>query len=121
MKNSLLVLVLIALCTFNAHAQQKKQAQTMLISIYEEGYGFGKTREKIIVTKEDGTQEERETRISSSSYSTKMIQAKEDSLLQTLKPYLDAGWKLVASTSTPIPLSNGDNMLTRFFLRKGEE
>jgi hypothetical protein len=120
MKNAMILLTLVTCFILNTSAQQKKQAHNLLISTYEEDYGISKTHVKVIVTKDDGTQEEKNFKIHPDSYYTKNIKEKEDSVMQTLKPYFDDGWKLVASTSIVIP-NSGNNILTRYFLRKEAE
>jgi hypothetical protein len=105
---------------FIVSAQQKKRVHNLLISIYDEDFGLSKTHVKVIITKDDGSQEERDFKIRAESYQSRNIKEKEDSLMQTLKPYFDDGWKLVSTASITIP-NSGNNILNRFFLRKEDE
>lgn len=81
---------------------------------------------EIIVTKEDGTQEV--TRADKKSWlwtgktfdtKTGRMEATEDSLFVTLKPYFEAGWQLASST---IIKNNGvDDYIARYYFTKKDD
>ena len=85
--------------------------------------GFGRSR--MIITKEDGTQEDKELEnlFSMTGINLKNIKSNESVILQTLKSYTDAGWKLYSTV--PLTLSPGNNgsgiFMTRYLLVKAEE
>ena len=87
------------------------------------GGGFG--RSKMVITKEDGTQEEKdlENLFSMTGINFKNIKLNESAILQTLKSYTDTGWKLHATI--PMTLSPGQNgsgiFMTRYSLSKEAE
>jgi hypothetical protein len=76
----------------------------------------------MIITKEDGSQEEKdmENLFSMTGINFKNIKANESGIIQTLKTYIDAGWKLQATV--PMTLSPGNNgsgiFMTRYLLVK---
>jgi hypothetical protein len=84
------------------------------------GGGFG--RSKMIITKEDGSQEERdmENLFSLTGMNIKNIKSNESDILKTLKTYTDDGWKI--EQVTPLTLSPGDKgpgiFMTRYLLSK---
>ena len=83
--------------------------------------GFG--RSKMIITKDDGTQEESdmENLFSLTGINMKNIKSNENSILKVLKSYSDEGWKL--QSTTPLTLSPNQNsgngiFMTRYLLVK---
>jgi hypothetical protein len=94
----------------------------MQITSVESVVGAGAGRSKLIITKDDGTQEEKEMEnlFSMVGINFKNVKTNESLLLQTLKSYTDLGWKLVSTT--PLTLSPNQNangiFLTRYLLQK---
>ena len=87
------------------------------------GGGFG--RSKMVITKEDGTQEERdmENLFSLTGMNMKNIKSNESDILKTLKTYSDEGWKI--EQVTPLTLSPSDKatgiFMTRYLLSKSDD
>jgi opacity protein-like surface antigen len=127
MKKILLALVIIISLSSGAFAQQPQPVESkfMQITTIESVVGGGLGRSKMVITKEDGTQEEKdlENLFSMTGINFKNIKSNESSILQTLKLYTDAGWKLHATI--PMTLSPGQNgsgiFMTRYLLVKEEE
>ena len=97
----------------------------MQITTIESVVGGGFGRSKMIITKEDGSQEERdlENLFSLTGINMKNIKSNESSILQVLKVYTDAGWKLQSTiplTLSPAQTGNGIFM-TRYLMVKEEE
>ena len=92
----------------------------MQITTIESVVGGGFGRSKMIITKEDGTQEEKdlENLFSMTGINFKNIRINETAILQTIKTYTDTGWKLQATI--PMTLSPGNNgagiFMTRYLL-----
>ncbi len=82
-----------------------------------ESVGGGLGRSKMLITKEDGTQEEKDMNnlFSLTGINIKNVKENEASILQTLKTYTD-GWKLI-SIHSPNQNANGI-FLTRYLLSK---
>ena len=85
--------------------------------------GFG--RSKMIITKEDGSQEERdmENLFSLTGINMKNIKSNESSIIQTLKTYTDDGWKLQSTIPLTLsPSQNGPNgiFMTRYLFVKDD-
>ena len=123
MKKLLLVLVIFVTLSSGAYAQQNEKF--MQITTIESVVGGGFGRSKMIVTKEDGSQEEKdlENLFSMTGINFKNIKSNESFILQTIKSYTDAGWKLYATV--PLTLSPGQNgsgiFMTRYLLIKSDE
>jgi hypothetical protein len=121
MKYVLLVAVSMLLCIADINAQ-KTEMKLMQITTVESVVGGGAGRSKLIITKEDGTQEEKEMEnlFSIVGINFKNVKSNESLLLQTLKSYTDLGWKLVSTV--PLTLSPNQNangiFLTRYLLSK---
>jgi hypothetical protein len=98
------------------------QTRFMQVTAVESVVGGGLGRSKLIITKEDGTQEEKdmENLFSLGGIHFKNVKNNEALLLQTLKSYTDQGWKLVSTT--PLTLSPNQNangiFMTRYLLSK---
>jgi hypothetical protein len=79
----------------------------------------------MIITKEDGTQEEKEMNnlFSMAGINFKNIKENDVSIMQTLKSYTDQGWKILSNT--PLTLSPGTSgngiFMTRYLLVKENE
>ena len=97
----------------------------MQITTIESVVGGGFGRSKMIITKEDGTQEEKEMEnlFSMTGMNLKNIKFNESEILKTLKTYTDNGWKI--EQVTPLTLSPTNNstgiFMTRYLLSKPEE
>jgi hypothetical protein len=79
----------------------------------------------MIITKEDGSQEERdmENLFSLTGMNLKNIKSNESDILKTLKTYTDQGWKI--EQATPLTLSASDRgtgiFMTRYLLSKPDD
>lgn len=97
----------------------------MQITTIESVIGGGFGRSKMIITKEDGSQEDRdlENLFSLTGMNLKNIKSNESDILRVLKTYTDNGWKIYQVT--PLTLSPGDKgpgiFMTRYLLSKTEE
>jgi hypothetical protein len=124
MKKILLALVIFVTLASAASAQQQTE-KFMQITTIESVVGVGLGRSKMIVTKEDGSQEEKELEnlFSMTGINFKNIKSNETTILQTIKSYTDAGWKLHATI--PMTLSPGQNgsgiFMTRYLLVKEDK
>lgn len=124
-----IIFAFVALLTFFQLSAQESKTETnqrfMQITTIESVVGGGFGRSKMIITKEDGSQEERdmENLFSVAGLNLKNIKSNESEIMRTLKTYTDQGWKLVQAiplTLSPNQNSNGIFM-TRYFLSKMEE
>jgi hypothetical protein len=109
------------LISANASAQNTGKIHFMMVTIHA---GDAATHPRLIVTREDGTQEVRAAakgswmdKATTFDRNDEKFAADEDSLFQTLKPFFDAGWQLAGSTMTT---NNGleDYMARYYFTRK---
>lgn len=97
----------------------------MQITTIESVIGGGFGRSKMVITKEDGSQEERdmENLFSLMGMNMKNIKSNESDILKVLKTYADQGWKI--EQATPLTLSPSDKgtgiFMTRYLLSKPEE
>jgi|SRR5688572_212245 len=97
----------------------------MQITTIESVIGGGVGRSVMVITKEDGTQEERdlENLFSMTGMNLKNIKSNESDIIKTLKSYTDNGWKI--DQVTPLTLSPGERgvgiFMTRYLLSKPEE
>lgn len=125
MKRILLALAILITVASGAYAQQQNgttaiTGKFMQITTIESVVGGGFGRSKMIVTKEDGSQEEKdlENLFSMTGINFKNIKTNETTILQTIKTYTDTGWKLHATI--PMTLSPGNNgagiFMTRYLL-----
>lgn len=125
-----LIIALVAVISFfQLSAQEQKSENTqqkfMQITTIESVIGGGFGRSKMIITKEDGSQEERdlENLFSLTGMNLKNIKSNESDILRVLKTYTDNGWKIYQVT--PMTLSPGDKgpgiFMTRYLLSKMEE
>jgi hypothetical protein len=104
----------------NPSAQKSDKIHFLMLTIHGGSAAF---HPRMIVTKEDGTQEI--TPAAKGSWMDKMVNfervdnrmaANEDSLFQTLKPYFDAGWQLSGST---ILNNNGlEDFIARYYFTR---
>lgn len=125
MKKVVLALVLFICVSSGVFAQEKTDTKFMQITTIESVVGGGFGRSKMVITKEDGSQEEKdlENLFSMTGINFKNIKSNESEIMQTLKSYIDAGWKL--KTTIPLTLSPGNNgagiFMTRYLLVKEAE
>jgi hypothetical protein len=120
MKTTISLLAIMLLSGSWVAAQQKKETEHMLISAFYQNGGILGFSEKVIVTKDDGTQETiKDHKLPLSAFGPKGFHVTEDSLMQMLKPYFAGGWKLVTVASLTIPLDNYV-FINRYFLSKEE-
>jgi hypothetical protein len=117
-----LFLIAISLSAFNALKAQETQSHFLQVTTIESVVGAGAGRSKMIITKEDGTQEERdlENLFSLTGINFKNIKENENKILQALKAFTESGWKL--SSTVPLTLSPGQNgagiFMTRYLFTK---
>lgn len=103
---------------------QKSETRYVQITTIESVVGGGLGRSKMIITKEDGSQEEKDLNnlFSIAGINFKNIKENENTILQTIKSYTDTGWKIFSST--PLTLSPGNSgggiFMTRYLLTKEE-
>ncbi|HYE55725.1 MAG TPA: hypothetical protein VD996_12820 [Chitinophagaceae bacterium] len=120
MKKTLFALALIICLSSGVFAQESPRF--MQITTIESVVGGGMGRSRMIITKEDGSQEEKELEnlFSMTGINFKNIKSNESGILQTIKSYTDQGWKLFSTT--PLTLSPGNNgsgiFMTRYLLVK---
>jgi len=120
MKKALLMLsCYFALASASAQEKMKFMQITTVESVVSGGFG----RSKMIITKEDGSQEESdmENLFSLTGINMKNIKSNETSILKVLKTYSDDGWRL--QSTTPLTLSPNQNngngiFMTRYLLVK---
>lgn len=116
---------LLLLLSYRPMAQdQKSTTHFMQITTIESVVGGGFGRSRMIVTKEDGSREEKDLNnlFSVAGLNLKNIRENETTILTTLKTYTEAGWKL--ECATPLTLSPGENgngiFMTRYLLSREE-
>ncbi len=124
-----IILAFVAIITFFQLSAQESKNETpqkfMQITTIESVVGGGFGRSKMIITKEDGSQEERdmENLFSVAGINLKNIKSNESDIMRVLKTYTDQGWKLVQAT--PLTLSPNQNsngiFMTRYLFSKSEE
>jgi len=122
MKHLIVILAIFLVIESDAKAQQKAETKYIQITTIESVVGGGMGRSKMIITKEDGSQDEKEMNnlFSLTGLNLKNIKENESNILTTLKSYTDSGWKLLYVT--PLTLSPGQNgtgiFMTRYLLSK---
>jgi hypothetical protein len=129
MKRIILIIVIltgiIRLSNAQEAATKEPSKKFMQITTIESVIGGGFGRSKMIITKEDGSQEERdmENLFSLTGMNVKNIKSNESDILKVLKTYSDEGWKI--EQATPLTLSPGNNgpgiFMTRYLLTKAED
>jgi hypothetical protein len=119
-------LMLATMLAFSALTAQEKSAPApttfMQITTIESVVNGGLGRSRMIITKEDGSQEEKELNnlFSLAGINFKNIRENENTLLGTLKAYTDKGWKLYSTTPLTLSPNEGGNgiFMTRYMLVK---
>ena len=125
MKKHLFYLLASGLLWQTGAMAQKSESKFVQITTIESVVGGGLGRSKMIITKEDGSQEEKDLNnlFSIAGINFKNIKDNETSILQTIKTYTDDGWKMFSNT--PLTLSPGNNgsgiFMTRYLLTKTDE
>lgn len=115
----LLTILLLAIVIIPDASAQATAKYTQITTI-ESVVGGGIGRSKMVITKEDGSQEERdlENLFSMTGINFKNIKSNESTILTTLKSYTDNGWKLISTV--PLTLSPGQGgagiFMTRYLL-----
>lgn len=124
MKQLLILLIAGTLIHSNVQAQKTTTRFTQITTI-ESVVGGGLGRSKMLITKEDGSVEEKDLSnlFSLGGINFKNIRENDVSILQTLKSFTDDGWKIFSTT--PLTLSPGNNgagiFMTRYLLVKETE
>ena len=121
MKKATLILTF-ALLFFAANSQEKQKF--MQITTIESVVGGGFGRSAMVVTKEDGSQQEKsmENLFSLTGLNMKNIKSNETNILKELKTYTDEGWKIQSVTPLTLsPTQNGTGIfMTRYLLVKDD-
>jgi hypothetical protein len=121
MKKLLTLVVFATVFSLNAFSQSKSQ-KLMQITSMESVVGGGFGRSKMVITKEDGSQEELDMNnlFSLTGLNLKNIKENETQIITVLKKFLEDGWKL--QSTIPLTLSPGQNgngiFMTRYLLVK---
>ena len=117
--------IVLIVCLVSVAAAQDSTPKLMVskfmqITTIESVVGGGIGRSKIIISKDDGTQEERELEnlFSLAGINFKNIRENESNILRTLKTYTDAGWKLAVTVPLTLsPMQGGNGIfMTRYLL-----
>lgn len=129
MISTIVVLTCIIAYSKAQDTQEAKPKETpkkfMQVTTIESVIGGGFGRSKMVITKEDGTQEERdmENLFSLTGMNMKNIKTNESDILKTLKTFSDEGWKI--EQVTPLTLSPSDKgtgiFMTRYLLTKADD
>lgn len=128
MRNFIFITLLFTVLSTNSFAQEAPKEipqKFMQITTIESVVAGGLGRSKMIITKEDGSQEERdlENLFSLTGMNLKNIKSNESDILKVIKTYIDMGWKVYQVT--PMTLSPGDKgsgiFMTRYLLSKPDE
>jgi len=129
MKKMMLTIVVFTCFTTLTVAQDaatKESAKKyMQITTIESVIGGGIGRSVMVITKEDGSQEERnmENLFSMTGMNLKNIKSNESDIIKTIKSYTDNDWKI--DQVIPLTLSPGERgngiFMTRYLLSKPEE
>jgi len=114
MKRLLIIAIAALLATTHIAAQPKGKQHILMVSMYET-----LTKTKMIVTREDGTQEEKQLNLIYPARE-KNRAAYEDSLLFILKPLFEDGWKLNATSKGGFDGASS-GQVTRYFFTKQDE
>jgi hypothetical protein len=124
MKSIIFLFCLMVAGIFEANAQQKI-TKMMQVTTIESVVGGGVGRSRVVITKEDGTQDEKdmENLFSVMGINFKNIKSNELLILQLIKSYTDTGWKI--QSVTPLTLSPGSGgagiFMTRYLLVKEDD
>ena len=121
----IIILSLVGLFAQTNLMAQKPVTKFIQITTIESVVNAGLGRSKMIISKDDGSTEEKDMNnlFSIAGINFRNIKENEVSILQTLKSYTDNGWKIFSNT--PLTLSPGNNgtgiFMTRYLLIKEEE
>jgi hypothetical protein len=121
----IIILLLVGLFAQTNLMAQKPVTKFIQITTIESVVNAGLGRSKMIISKDDGSTEEKDMNnlFSIAGINFRNIKENELSILQTLKSYTDNGWKIFSNT--PLTLSPGNNgtgiFMTRYLLIKEEE
>lgn len=124
MKRTLILLIVLGCFYSPTFAQDTVAAKPDFIHIttVESILGGGVGRSKMIITKTDGSSEEKEMNnlFSLVGINFKNIKQNEVNIITTLKGYTDEGWKLLSVTPLTLSPSQSENgiFLTRYLLGK---
>ena len=122
MKKIITICTALVLTASALSAQEKTSNTFMQITTVESVVNAGIGRSRMIITKEDGSQEEKELNnlFSIAGINFKNIKENETNLITTLKSYTDKGWKLVSATPLTLSPNEAGNgiFLTRYLLAK---
>lgn len=125
MKKFFLLLLLVGFLSQANLVAQKPVTKFVQVTTIESVVGGGLGRSKMLITKDDGTTEEKDMNniFSIAGINFKNIKENEVSIVSTLKSYTDVGWKLISTS--PLTLSPGTNgagiFMTRYLLVKEED
>lgn len=129
MKKVILTITILTGIISLSNAQEAAKKETtkkfMQITTIESVIGGGFGRSKMVITKEDGSQEEKdmENLFSLTGMNMKNIKSNESDIVRILKTYSDEGWKI--EQATPLTLSPSDKgtgiFMTRYLLTKADD
>jgi hypothetical protein len=121
----IIVLATIIVSSFSLQAQEQKAEpgkQFMQVTTIESVVSGGMGRSKMIVTEADGSQKEIDMNnlFSLTGINFKNIKENESQVVQTLKKYVDEGWKIDQTSSFALsPSQNSSGIfMTRYLLSK---
>lgn len=121
MKQYFIILSFILLLQSDVIAQ-KSDTRYMQITTVESVVGGGLGRSKMIISREDGTQEEQDllNLFSVAGINFKNIRENENTILRVIKSYADAGWKLISTTPLTLSTTQGNSgiFMTRYLLSR---
>lgn len=122
MKQLLLVLLFTSCCYASNAQDTATLKQYMQITSIESVVAGGIGRSKMIITKADGSQEEKDLNnlFSIGGINFRNIKENESTILRTIKQYTDEGWML--DKTIPMTLSPGEGgsgiFMTRYLLSR---
>lgn len=121
MKKLLTLISFLSLFFIETNAQSATP-EIMQITTVESVVGGGMGRSKMVITKSDGSQEEKDLAnlFSMAGINFKNIRENEATITETLKSYMKEGWKLKSTTPLSVsPSGNGMGIfMTRYILEK---
>ncbi len=115
----LLILFLALIAGQSLMAQQKSKTDYMSITIYEyHGLEIGHVH-NMVITRTDTAQERKDIDLKSHGKLKDYLANHEDTLLSALKPYFNAGWKLVShSVEVSVFQGSTDGATYRYYFTR---
>jgi hypothetical protein len=116
------IIILFLLSAYYANAQKAK-TKNMVITIAEiNGTVSGTPLPNMIITRTDSLQDQKYINFAASTKAKNPLAAHEALIMLVLKPYFDAGWRLI-STSVENPVAQGNTYFEnyRYYLSKDDQ